>query len=116
MDRRRAAPGSETFMRALVVDDSPRSKPVKTFDNRDLKTLEVLMGVVENQLKDDDPPEARLTLERLKKEGLSELEAKRLMRSLVATEITSIIESKQPFNKERYVQALKRLPKLPWEE
>ncbi len=87
-----------------------------TMDKHESSVLDAMSHVVETQLRDDDPPEARLTLDRLLKGGLAEKEAKKLIRCVAALEIRNIMESKQPFNTQRYVEALKRLPKLPWEE
>lgn len=78
--------------------------------------LDAIMKVVETQLRDDDPPEARQALERLLKSGLSEKEAKKLIRGVAAIEICNIMEKQEPFQHKRYAEALKRLPQLPWEE
>ena len=76
---------------------------------------EVIMNVVENQLRDGTPPETKQTLDRLLNEGIEEAEAKRLIACVVATEIYDILKLKQPYNRERFVNALHRLPRLPWE-
>ena len=73
----------------------------------------VIMEVVENQLRDGTPPETKQTLDRLLSDGIEEPEAKRLIACVVVTEIYDVLESKQPYNRERFVQALHRLPKLP---
>jgi hypothetical protein len=85
-------------------------------DKHETTVLDAIMKVVETQLRDDDPPEARKTLQRLTASGLSEKEAKKLIRSVAALEICSIMEKKEPFQHRRYAEALARLPKLPWEE
>ena len=87
-----------------------------TMDKHESTVLDAMSHVVETQLRDNDPAEARATLDRLMKTGTSEAEAKKLIRCVAALEIRSIIETKEPFNTQRYVEALKRLPKLPWEE
>jgi hypothetical protein len=71
--------------------------------------------VVENQLRDGTPPETKQTLDRLLNDGIEESDAKRLIACVVATEIYDMLESKQPYNRERFVKALHRLPRLPWE-
>jgi hypothetical protein len=73
------------------------------------------MRVVDSQLRDNDPPATRETLDRLMQEGLTETEAKKLIRSVAAIEICDIMEKKEPFNYQRYADALERLPTLPWE-
>ena len=71
------------------------------------------LATVENQLRDGDPPETSLTLLRLKEEGYTEQEAKELISACVAAEIAAVMESNQPFNAQRYVGWLARLPQLP---
>lgn len=75
-----------------------------------------ILSVVNNQLKDNNPPETKQTYERLLKEGHSESEAKRLIGCVVAAEIFDILKKKEPFNQQRFVAALDRLPKIPGEE
>ncbi len=75
-----------------------------------------ILSVVNNQLKDNNPPETKQTYERLLKEGYSESEAKRLIGCVVVAEIFDILKKKGPFNQQRFVAALDRLPKIPGEE
>jgi len=69
--------------------------------------------VVENQLQANDPPETRQTYNRLKSEGYSEAEAKKLIGCVVSSEIFDILKKQEPFNPERFAKALNKLPKLP---
>lgn len=71
-----------------------------------------LLEVVENQLRDNTPPETKQTLDRLIKEGHSEEEAKRLIATVVATEIFGVLKNKRPYDQARYIAALNRLPKV----
>jgi len=71
------------------------------------------LEVVENQLRDDNPPETRETLDRLVGEGHTESEAKGLIAAVVLTEIVDVLKSNQPFDHARFVAALDRLPALP---
>jgi len=73
---------------------------------------EAIMQAVENQLRDLDPPETRQTLDRLLAEGISEKEAKRLLGCVVASEIYYVMKNDEPFNPERFVKALSKLPEL----
>jgi hypothetical protein len=73
------------------------------------------MEVVENQLRDGTPPETKQTLDRLMHAGIEEAKAKRMIACVLATEIYDMLKSKQPYDRERFVNALHRLPKLPWE-
>jgi hypothetical protein len=72
-----------------------------------------LLGIVDKQLRANDPPEARQAFERMIREGLSEKEAKVRIGALVAGEIFGIVRGRRKFDDEGYVEALKRLPELP---
>jgi hypothetical protein len=75
-----------------------------------------IMKVVENQLRSNDPPQTRQTFERLIQAGHSEEEAKQLIGSVVSAEIFDVLKKQEPFNLDRFVKALDRLPAMPWEE
>ena len=87
-----------------------------SLDKHESTVLDAMSHVVETQLRDNDPAEVRQALDRLLAQGLPEKEAKKLIRCVAALEIRNIMENKEPFNTPRYIEALKRLPKLPWEE
>ena len=76
----------------------------------------VILEVVDNQLRDNTPPETQQTLTRLVGEGYSIEEAKRLIGVVVVHEIFNVLQREEFYNQERYVAALKRLPKLPDED
>ena len=71
---------------------------------------EMIMEVVENQIRDNDPPETRQTYERLIAEGYTEDEARRLVASAVVVELFHINRDRQPFNRPRFLWNLDRLP------
>jgi len=75
----------------------------------------VILETVENQLRDNDPPETRQTYERLISDGYSDQEARELIGAAVSTEIFNVLKSNKPYDRKRYVAALLRLPTLPWE-
>ena len=72
-----------------------------------------ILEVVSNQIRDGNPPETRETLDRLVSEGLEEDKARLLIGRIVASEIFDILKHHQPYDQERYVKALRKLPKLP---
>ena len=74
---------------------------------------ESMLAVVENQLRENNPPETKQTLKRLLNEGFDEKEAKQLLASVVAAEVYEVMKAKQPFDQTRFVKALNRLPDLP---
>jgi len=75
----------------------------------------MILEVVENQMRDNDPSETRKTFDRLSQEGHSDEDAKRLIGRLVASEIFDVLKKQEEFNPERYVKALNNLPELPEE-
>lgn len=75
-----------------------------------------ILEVVENQLRDLDPPETKETFDRLIEEGYSQEQSRTLIGFVVASEIFDILKYMEPYNHERYVAALRRLPELPADE
>ena len=71
------------------------------------------LEVVENQLKKNEPPETRQTLERLMQEGYPEEAAKLLISQCVAAEMIAMMDSDTPMNNERYIKWLHQLPDAP---
>lgn len=70
-----------------------------------------IIQVVETQIDSNDPPETRQTFERLISEGFSEKVAKELLGTVVVAEVFGVLKDGKPFDIERYVGALNRLPK-----
>ncbi|HSE89252.1 MAG TPA: hypothetical protein VLJ79_23770 [Candidatus Binatia bacterium] len=75
-----------------------------------------IIEVVESQLRNDDPPQTGQTCKRLIEAGHSEIEAKRLIACVVSAEIFDVLKKNEPFNLDRFVRALNKLPTMPWEE
>jgi len=75
-----------------------------------------ILEVVENQIRDNDPPETRQTADRLKAEGYTADEVRRLISTAVTVEIFHIMRDRESFNRERFVWNLAHLPREPWEE
>jgi hypothetical protein len=74
-----------------------------------------LLEIVETQLRDGEPAETRVTLERLIGEGYSREQAVQFIACTVSTEIFDVLKSRQPYQQARDVAALRRLPRMPWE-
>ena len=72
--------------------------------------------VVDNQLRDNTPPETRQTLDRLVAEGHSQAEARRLIAAVVACEIFALLKHQRSYDPASYVAALQKLPKMPWDQ
>jgi hypothetical protein len=75
-----------------------------------------IMEVVENQLRDNDPPQTQQTFNRLIEAGCSENKAKRLIACVVSTEIFDVLKKNEPFDLDRFVKGLNNLPAMPWNE
>jgi hypothetical protein len=74
-----------------------------------------ILEVVENQIRDNDPPETRQTLDRLVAEGNTADEARRLISTAVAVEMFHIMQDQEVFNRDRFVWNLARLPQELWD-
>ena len=72
-----------------------------------------ILEAVENQLEADDPPETRMTYERLLREGHSEEAARKFIGCVVASEVFEVMKQKRFFDPVRFVEALNRLPEIP---
>ena len=85
----------------------------KTEDQRLRKAI---LEVINNQIKDNDPPETKQALVRLQEEGLTEEDALKLIGYVVASEVFTVLKENRKFDKAKFSSALNALPKLPWEK
>lgn len=76
---------------------------------------EQIFKIVRNQIKDNNPPETKLTYKRLIDLGYNEFETKQLIGQCVAVELFQVLKHREPFNETRYIKNLKQLPKEPFE-
>ena len=74
-----------------------------------------IFEVIKNQIKANDPPETKITYDRLIASGYSDFETKQLIGQCVALEMFTVIKEQKPFNEARYVKNLKQLPKEPFD-
>jgi hypothetical protein len=74
-----------------------------------------MLEVVENQIKANNPPETKLTYNRLVGPGISDLDAKKYIAQCVLMEISCVLKDGKPFNEERFAKNLRRLPEGPVE-
>lgn len=68
-----------------------------------------ILEVVENQIRDDNPPETRQMLERLMAAGYSRQEATKMIGSAVVEEIWAILHDNKEFDPVRYRAELDKL-------
>ena len=74
---------------------------------------EAIVEAVENQLRENNPPEALRTLDRLMATGESRENAVRYIACALSVEIFETIKNQSPYDEERYIKNLKALPELP---
>lgn len=70
---------------------------------------ETILEVVENQLRENNPPETRQTLERLLAAGYTRPAAVELIGSAVVEEIWQMLHERKPFDRARYKASLDKL-------
>ena len=83
-------------------------------DNQRLK--KAILEVIGAQIKNDDPPETKKTMIRLKENGYSEEEAIKLIGYVVASEVFAVFKEDRRYDENNYIAALQALPKLPWDK
>ena len=81
-----------------------------------LQLRKAILEVINNQMRDNNPPETNQTFARLQKEGFSEEEAFKLIGYVVASEVFTVLKESRSYDKAKYISALNALPKLPWKK
>jgi hypothetical protein len=76
---------------------------------------EEIIRVIDNQMNNNDPPETRITYDRLRKEGFDDVQCKQMIGQCVAVELFEIIKFEKPFDLIRYINNLNLLPKEPFD-
>ena len=72
--------------------------------------MEAILAVVEQQMRDNSPPETRRTFERLVALGYAPEDARRLIGNVVAQEIFAVMQREEAYNEQQYITALQGLP------
>ncbi|EFH89140.1 DUF1841 family protein [Ktedonobacter racemifer] len=68
-----------------------------------------ILKVVENQVRNSDPPETQLALERLLGRGYSRKQAIEMIGSAVVEEIWAVMHDHKPFDRARFTTLLEQL-------
>ncbi len=84
---------------------------MKTDDN--LK--EQVFEIIKNQLKANDPPETKITYDRLRKLGYDDLQTRQMIGQCLIIEIFEVIKNQKPYNNTRYINNLQKLPEDPFD-
>ncbi len=78
-----------------------------TFDPPSLQR--VMVGLVEQQLRDDDPPETRQTFDRLRTPGYPEQTAVRMIAIVLLDEIEDMMREQRAFDREHFRVLLRQM-------
>lgn len=76
---------------------------------------EHIFEIVKNQIKSNNPPETKATLDRLRKQGFDDSQAKQMIAQCVSVEIFEVMKYRKPYNNERYIKNLNALSKEPFD-
>ncbi len=94
-----------------------KRKPIVHADTEDGQLAgEAIVKAVENQLRENDPPEAKQALKRLMGLGESRENAIRYIATVLSVEMFEVMKYRKPYDQERYTRNLNGLPKLPFDE
>jgi hypothetical protein len=75
---------------------------------------EQIFDIINNQLRDNDPPETKLTFDRLQNQGYDDFQTRQLIGQCLAVELFDVLKFGKPYNNKRYVENLRALPKKPF--
>jgi hypothetical protein len=81
--------------------------------NKELR--DQIFEIIKNQLKANDPPETKATYDRLIDQGFNGFQTKQLIGQCIAVELFDIFKFGKPYNNERYVKNLIKLPIEPFD-
>lgn len=100
---------SDGAMAAVLIRREELRMPAEGSD----PLTRTVQEAVDNQLRENNPPETKQTLDRLMAEGHSRDQAIALISKALAVEIREVMKTGLPYNEERYLLALGKLPELP---
>ena len=96
--------------------------PFVPHTNRDIANMETneilreqIFEIIKNQLRDNDPPETKITYDRLIKNGFDDFQTRQMIGQCLAVELFDVMKFGKPYNNERYIKNLLALPKEPFD-
>lgn len=104
---RELPPAQQVPYESWQEDEDIRLSDEEVLYNPRLKAL--ILEVVENQLRADDPPEIRQTRNRLLAAGYTRQQAMEMIGPALVEEIWNIFHERKPFDRERYATILETL-------
>jgi hypothetical protein len=75
------------------------------------KLREHIFEIIKNQLRDNDPPETKVTFDRLQKQGFGDFQTRQLIGQCLAVELFDVMKFGKPYDNERYIKNLKSTTK-----
>ena len=76
---------------------------------------EQIFEIINSQLKTNNPPETKLTFDRLINQGFDDFQVKQMIGQCLSVELFEILKFGKTYNNERYIKNLKKLPKEPFD-
>lgn len=76
---------------------------------------EQIFEIIKNQIKNNDPPETKITHDRLIKAGYNDFQTRQMIGQCLSIELFEVIKNGKPYNNARYIKNLKKLPKEPFD-
>ena len=80
-----------------------------------VKLRDEIFKIINNQIKNNDPPETSLTYNRLISEGFNEFQTQQMIWQCIAVELFEVMKNKKLYDEARYIKNLKLLPKEPFD-
>jgi hypothetical protein len=68
------------------------------------KLREQIFEIINNQLRDNDPPETKTTFDRLQKQGYDDFQTRQMIGQCLAVELFDVLKQGKPYNNERYIK------------
>jgi len=68
-----------------------------------------ILEVIDNQLRENNPPITKITFERLQQSGYTTQQAKEKISAILLEEMYDVLKTRQPYNEERYSNKLLKL-------
>jgi hypothetical protein len=76
---------------------------------------EQIFEIINNQLRNNDPPETKATFDRLKAKGFDDSQTRQMIGQCIAVELFDVMKFGKTYNNERYIKNLLALPKEPFD-
>jgi hypothetical protein len=73
------------------------------------------LAAIETQIRSNDPPETKQTLDRLMQAGFSREASMKYIACALIGELFGVLKNGSKYDHARYIANLKRLPKRPWD-